>query len=248
MSSNKLTTAPPRPTSTSTKASSSQRANSSDLINFEFPPSVVRLWPLNPAWVMEKALSKSKATKLRLKTWMTRIVTSRAVFSMDRMRSAVLKIKQIQSVLSSAPKWVTWDHPVFWAQPTTSRFMDFLPQTGSYPAVLKRPTLTVPSSTATKRIYYCKPIYSFQVGVATQMWVTKIITQANQAIITVITPSDPAMTTVRAASGQSNKGKSNTTTYSPNKSSEVIPSTTIKTSQTCSQVPSKLTASRLWKK
>lgn len=53
---------------------------------------------------MEKALSKSKATKLRLKTWMTRIVTSRAVFSMDRMRSAVLKIKQIQSVLSSAPK------------------------------------------------------------------------------------------------------------------------------------------------
>ena len=72
-SSNKLTTAPPRPTSTSTKVSSSQRANSSDLIHFEFLPSVVRLWQLNPGWVMEKALSKSKATKLRSKTWMTRI-------------------------------------------------------------------------------------------------------------------------------------------------------------------------------
>ena len=167
---------------------------------------------------------------------------------MDRMRSGVLKIKQIQSVLSSAPKSVTWDHPAFWAQPTTSRVMTFLPQTGSYPAVLKRPTLTVPSSTATKRTYYCKPIYSFLVGVATQMWVTKTITRANQAIITVTTPSDPAMTTARAASGQSNKGKSNTTTCSPSKSSEAIPSTNIKTTQTCSQVHSKLTASRLWKK
>jgi len=70
---------------------------------------------------MEKALTKFKATKMNSKTWMTRTVTSRAASSMVRMRAAALKIKQIQSVPSSAirsvpssaPKSVTWDHPVF---------------------------------------------------------------------------------------------------------------------------------------
>ena len=41
---------------------------------------------------MEKALSKYKATKLTLKTLMIRIVTSRVVFSMARMKAAALKI------------------------------------------------------------------------------------------------------------------------------------------------------------
>lgn len=245
MSFNKLTTAPPRPTSTSTKASSCQRANSLDLIHCEFLPSVVKHWLSIPVWVMEKALSKYKATKLTLKTLMIRIVTSRVVFSMARMKAAVLKIWLIQSVLLSAPKSVTWDHPAFWAQPTTSRAREFLLETGSFHAVLKRPILTVRSSTATKRTYYWPPIFNFLVGVATQMWVTKIITRATQATITATTLSDPAMTIVREASGQSTKGKSNTTTCSPNKSSEAILSTTIITLRMWLQVRSKPTAFRL---
>lgn len=197
---------------------------------------------------MEKALSKSKATKLRSKTWMIRIVTSKVVFSMARMKAAALKIRQIQSVHLSVPKSVTWAHPAFWAQPTTSRVRVFLPETGSFHAVLKRPILTVPSSTATKRTYYWPPIYNFLVGVATQMWVTKIITQTTQVTITVTTLSDLVMTIVREALEQSNKGKSNTTTCSPNKFSEVILSTTTRTLRIWRQAPSKPTAFRLWKK
>jgi len=120
--------------------------------------------------------------------------------------------------------------------------MAILLETGSYLAVLKRPTLTVPSSTATKKIYFCKLIFNFPVGVAIQMPVMKIISRATRATA-VTTPSDLAMT-ARAVLGQFSKGKSNTTTYLPSKSSEANPLPSFKTSQTSSQAYTKQTASR----
>lgn len=85
-------------------------------------------------------------------------------------------------------------------------------ETGLYPAVLKRPTLMVPSSIATKKTYSCKLIFNFHsVGVTILMSVMMIINRANRAT-TVTTHRDLAKI-VRAALGQFSKGKSNTTTY-----------------------------------
>jgi len=74
------------------------------------------------------------------------------------------------------------------------------------------------------------------------MPVMKIISRATRATA-VTTPSDLAMT-ARAVLGQFSKGKSNTTTYLPSKSSEANPLPSFKTSQTSSQAYTKQTASR----